>query len=150
MIVDLDFETYSEAGFTWDPLANRWGCLPRASQGKKGIGVVQAPRYAEHPSTEVLCLAFTHPAYDVPLIWIPGTELPSSLFVHIATGGLLRAWNVSFERNIWHHVCVQRMGWPPVPAHQWRCAMAQARAFNLPGSLERAGRSEERRVGKEC
>ena len=140
MIADLDFETYSEAGFVWDAAANRWKCLPRASQGKKGLSVVQAARYAEHPTTEVLCLAYTtNEAGDVGL-WTPQTITPPlDLFRHIAAGGLLRAWNVWFERCIWENVCVPRLGWPPVPAGQWRCAMAQARAFSLPGGLEAAG-----------
>ena len=53
-------------------------------------------------------------------------------------GGLIEAWNVSFERHIWERVCVPRMGWPPVPRWQWRCAMAKARAFALPGGLAKA------------
>jgi DNA polymerase len=139
LIADLDFETYSEAGFVWDGQRERWVCLPRASQGKKGIAVVGAARYVEHPTAEVLSLAYD--LYDGRgrRHWKPGEPPPADLFDHIARGGLLRAWNVGFERWVWWRICVARMGWPPVPADQWRCAMAAARAFNLPGSLEKAG-----------
>jgi DNA polymerase len=65
-------------------------------------------------------------------------EPPVDLFAYLATGGLIEAWNVSFERHIWEKVCVPRMGWPQVHRNQWRCAMAKARAFALPGALANA------------
>ena len=136
---DLDFETYSEAGFVWDATMGKWGALPRASQGKKGLPVIGAARYAEHPSTEILCLAYDlHDGQGVDL-WKPGDLPPVRLFRHIRDGGLLQAWNVGFERWIWLRVAGPRLGWPPVPEDQWRCVMARARAFSLPGSLDKAG-----------
>jgi DNA polymerase len=133
----LDFETYSEAGYVWT--GDGWACLPRASQGKKGITVVGAARYAEHPSTEVLCLGYDLKDGRGRRMWTPDQMPPLDLFLHIRNGGLLQAWNVFFERSIWRHVCVARMGWPDVPDDQWRCAMAKARAHALPGALENAG-----------
>ena len=139
VLPDIDFETYSEAGYVWDAATQRWVCLPRASQGKKGLSVVGSARYAEHPSTKVLCVAYDLKDGRGKRLWRPGDPPPVDLWLHVLSGGLLEAWNVGFERQIWEHVCTARMGWPPVLRHQWRCAMAKARAHALPGALAEAG-----------
>lgn len=151
VIPDGDFETYSEAGYVWDATANKWTCLPGASQGRKGLEVVGAANYANHPTTEVLC--FTYDLMDGrgPRLWTPYPILiappgctyvawPQDLFDWIAAGGLFEAWNSGFEHWIWNHVCVPKYGWPPLPQRQLRCAMAKARAHSLPGKLSEAGR----------
>lgn len=135
VLPDLDFETYSEAGFVWNGV--KWEALPRASKGQKGLNVVGAARYAEHPTTEILCLAYDLKDGRGRRLWKPGDPPPQDLFDHIAAGGLLEAWNVGFERKIWEKVCV---GWPRVPRAQWRCAMAKARAHALPGKLDNAAK----------
>ena len=140
VLAEMDFETYSEAGFVWDDTAQRWACLPHASQGKKGITVVGSARYAEHPTTEVLCLAYDLKDGRGRRLWKPGMAPPQDLFDHISAGLLIEAWNASFERDIWEKVCVSRMGWLAMPRRQWRCAMAKARAHNLPGKLDEAGK----------
>ena len=139
VLADLDFETYSEAGYVWDAARSRWGGPPRAPKGKRGIGAVGAPQYARHPSTEIISLAYDLKDGRGRRHWRPGQEPPLDLFLHITAGRLLEAWNVAFEREIWEHVAVPRLGWPPVRREQWRCAMAKARAFGLPGSLGQAG-----------
>jgi len=142
VLPDLDFETYSEAGFVWNAGRERWEGPARAPAMKKGLRVVGAARYAEHPSTEVLSVAYDLKDGKGSRLWAPGRYIsdppPYDLFDYIATGGLLEAWNVGFERLIWDHVCVSKLGWPPMPHAQWRCAMAKARAHALPGALENA------------
>ncbi|RZJ24772.1 MAG: hypothetical protein EOO54_08370 [Haliea sp.] len=138
-IADFDFETYSEAGYVWDEPANKWRALEGASQGKKGLSVVSAAAYSEHPSTEVLCMAYDLKDGTGPHVWLPGEPNPQALFDHLARGGLLEAWNVGFERLIWRNVCMRRYGWPALPLAQLRCAMAKSRAHGLPGKLEIAG-----------
>lgn len=139
IIPDIDFETYSEAGFVWDDEANRWTCLPNASQGKKGLPIVGAAVYTEHPTCEVLSLAYDLKDGVGKRHWRPGMPPPLDLFAYIATGGPLEAWNVGFERWVWENVCTPRMFWPPVAPQQWRCAMAKARAHALPGALDKVG-----------
>ena len=139
VLPDLDFETYSEAGMVFDPTTERWHGPPGAPGSTKGLPVVGARIYAEHPSTEVLCLAYDLKDGRGRRQWRPGLPWPTDLFHHVWHRGLLEAWNVGFERWIWELVCVPRMGWPEVHPSQWRCAMAKARAFSLPGSLDRAG-----------
>lgn len=138
MLPTLDFETRSEAGFIWDAAAGKWAALPGAPSARKGLPVVGAAVYATHPTTDVLSAA-----YDLgggPRLWRPGNPPPTDLWLHVIQGGLLEAWNSSFEHWIWNHVCVPRYGWPGLPLRQLRCAMARARAHALPGSLEAAGR----------
>lgn len=109
----LDFEIYSEAD----------------------LRAVGAWRYAEHPSTEVLCCA--HAVGDAePALWLPGMEFPASLFL----ADEAHAWNAEFEYAIWLRVCVRRYGWPIVPPEFFRCSMSLALSFNLPGRLDLAAR----------
>ncbi len=134
----IDFETYSEAGYVWDASLSKWGALPGAPSGKKGLSVVGAAVYATHPSTEVLCLAYALPD-GITRLWTPRHLPPVALLRYVQAGGLVEAWNSSFEHWIWNHVCVPRYGWPPLPLRQLQCSMARARAHALPGSLEKAG-----------
>lgn len=135
MIPTIDFETYSEAGYYWDATANRWRGVTKTDPG---LGAVGAPVYSEHPSTIVLCLAYDLTDGRGPQLWTPADPLPFPLFHHILSGGILEAWNSAFEYHIWQNVCYRRMGWPPLPYHQLRDAMAKSRAHSLPGKLEKA------------
>lgn len=140
VLPDLDFETYSEAGYLWDSEAGKWAALPGAPQGKKGLPVVGVAVYATHPTTEVLSLAYDLKDGRGKRWWLPSMPPPRDLFDHIAAHGLLEAWNSGFEHWIWAHVCVPKLGWPPLPLDQLRCAMAKSRSHALPGALGEAGR----------
>lgn len=135
VLPDFDFECYSEAGYYWSPEAKRWKGVTATGPGLSAVGAVV---YAEHPSTEVLSLAYDLKDGRGDRLWTPGQPPPADLFAHIAAGGLLEAWNSSFEHHIWRAVCHERMGWPPLPYHQLRCAMGKARAHSLPGKLGEA------------
>lgn len=137
---DLDFETYSEAGYVWDAEANKWAGPPGAPKGKRGLGVVGAAAYATHPTTEVLSLYYDLKRGDGRKFWKPGLPLPEDLFAHVAMGFPLEAHNSGFEHWIWNHVCVPRYGWPRLPQERLRCSMAKARAHGLPGALGELGR----------
>jgi hypothetical protein len=138
VIGDFDFETYSEAGLEWDAQRRRWTQPKGATGTKTGLPLVGAAVYAQHPSTDVLSLAYNLKDGAGPRWWRPGLPPPMPLFEHLAAGKLIEAWNVSFEFWIWHEVCVPRYGWPPIDPRQMRCAMAKARAFGLPGGLDNA------------
>jgi DNA polymerase len=132
ILPDFDFECYSEAGYYWNAKANRWNGITRTMPGLPAVG---APAYAEHPSTEILSLAYDLKDGRGPYLWVPGCPPPAALIAHITSGGLLEAWNSSFEYYIWNQVCHRRMGWPALPYQQLRCAMAKGRAHSLPGKL---------------
>lgn len=137
---DFDFETYSEAGYIWREDKQRWGSPDGAPGTTRGLGLVGAPAYSEHPSTEVLSLAYDLKDAAGPRMWLPGMPAPAELFDYLADPrNLIEAWNVGFERLIWGNVCRRRYGWPELRIDQLRCAMAKSRAHGLPGRLGLAG-----------
>lgn len=130
----LDLETYSEAGLAWEPSSNKWTHPVGGSPSKRGLGLVGAHAYAEHPSTEVLCCSYRLPGQD-PRRWEPGLPPPQDLFDFLAAGGVIEFHNAFFERAIWFWVLVRKYGWPELPFYQVRCSMATARVNNLPPAL---------------
>lgn len=136
ILADHDFETVSEAGYVWREGTQKWAMLDNCS--KYGLAAVGSAVYAEHPSTEVISYAYDLKDGRGARIWIPDCAPPLDLFDHIARGELLEAWNTCFEFLIWNLVCTRRYGWPALPLEQTRCAMAKARAFGLPGGLDKA------------
>ena len=134
---DLDFETYSEAGYCWT--GEKWVGPPGAPQNSKGLPVVGAEQYMRHPTMEIIWLAYDLKDGAGKRSWRPGLPPPADLLGYVAAGGTLEAWNVGFERWAWELYCVARLGWPAAREHQWRCAAAKARAYSLPGNLGKAG-----------
>lgn len=108
-LISLDFETYSE-------------CDIRLGQHQ----------YSRHPSTEVLCMAYSIDGAE-PELWLPGDDLPA--FVVHSENYRFTAWNVGFERAI----IANTLTWPLAPIRQWSDPMAQARALALPGALGACG-----------
>lgn len=134
----LDFETYSEAGHIWDEAAQKWR-MPEGAR-TKGLAVVGAPAYSEHPTTEVLTGSYD--LLDGRGVRRLGPHLPppEDLFIHVTRPGAeLESHNAMFERLIWANVCVPRYGYPPLPPIVQRCSMATARVNSLPGKLDALG-----------
>ena len=127
----IDFETYSPAGYWWDAAANRWKPMAANKPGIKGVG---AWAYTRHPDAEIISLAV-----DGVTLWVPGMPPPAGLFAHLAGGGLVWAWNSFFEYCAWNNIAVRLHGWPPLALESLRCGMSRARAWGLPGPLEKAG-----------
>jgi len=149
VLPDFDFETYSEAGYYFDEVARRWKLLPNVPKGTShGLAAVGAAAYSEHPSTEVVSLAYDLKDGKGPQLWVPTMPSPVELFDHLAAGGLLEAWNTPFEYLIWLNVCAPRMGWPELDYRQLRDAMAKSRAFSMPGGLANAAKVSEADVQK--
>lgn len=139
VLASMDFEAFSLAGFEWREDLQKWTGL-NGSTKDKGLPQVGARVYAEHPSTEVLCLSYNLKDGLGIRRWRPGRPLPQDLFDHVARGGHIEAHNAMFEKLIWEFVCVRRYGWPPCPPHsQWRCSAAKSRAWGLPGALGEVG-----------
>lgn len=134
VLAEIDFETYSEAGFIWDVARHKWACPPGAS--KKGLSAVGVAVYATHASTEVLTLSYNLKDGLGVRRWRPGLPLPLDLFAHIAAGRLLEAHNSMFEWWIWNRCALVKYGFPPLPQAQLRCSMSKARAAGLPGQLD--------------
>lgn len=130
----MDFETYSEAGFVVDPVNKTVTKLPGATKG--GLPAVGTPVYAEHPTTDVICLYYDLKDGHGVRGWIPNlSPLPADLIDYVQRGGMIEAWNFTFEFWIWNLVCVRKYGFPPLPLNQGVCVMARSRRYSLPGSL---------------
>lgn len=94
-------------------------------------------RYAEDPSTDILCMAYAF-GNDEPSIWWQGDPFPDDLGHHIVQGGEMRAWNAQFERVIWKAIAGPKYGFPAVKDEQWFCTAAEAAAMSLPRQLDKA------------
>lgn len=113
MNISMDFETYSE-------------CDIRKS-GAYG--------YADHPTTEVLCLAWAVND-DAPELWTPDQPPPQRLLALIHAGGAkVWAWNSFFEMCIWNLV----LKWQEIPIEQWADTAALAAAQAYPRALGKCG-----------
>jgi DNA polymerase len=118
MIYSIDFETRSMAD------------LPEVGLDK----------YANDPSTEVLCIAFGTCPEDVQVFQpLDYGYAMKALMIHVANGGKIAAWNAMFEYTIWNCVCVPKYGWPKLKLEQCIDTMAVAAANNIPQGLEDAG-----------
>jgi len=104
------------------------------TRSRVDIRVVGAHRYAKHPSTEVMCMAYAVDEGEVKL-WLPGQPQPEEMVQAIEEGWEIHAHNAQFERLITQH-CMSRYGWTPVAFEQWRCTAAKAAHANQPRSLD--------------
>ena len=93
--------------------------------------------YAEHASTDVLCLAWAFG--DGPVhVWKRGEDEAAlaPLFSWVASGKPVRAWNAAFELALWHMMHKrQPTRWPALRIKQCFDPMAQARVLGFPGAL---------------
>jgi DNA polymerase len=118
MIYSIDFETRSEIN------------LP-----DRGLDI-----YANHYSTEVLCIAFGTTPENVVVREPNDIRVAlDELLEHVDNGGKIQAWNAMFEYAIWNCVCVPKYGWPDLKLEQCIDTMAIAAANNIPQSLDDAG-----------
>ena len=145
--VTIDFETYSEAGYEWEESAEYF--IKPGSSDSAGLQLVGSAVYAEHPSTEVLCMAYKFSDRGGVYVWEPNMSLPQDLMSWAYNGGLIEAWNCAFERQIWEKVCVPRYGFQRVKLNQWRDAAAKARAYALPSKLAKVGEVISAKVTKD-
>ena len=138
ILPDIDFETYSEAGFIWSEKDCRFHAPPGAI--KKGLPSVGIAAYATHPSTEILSLAYDLKDGSGTHLWYFDCGfIPLHLWDYVLRGGLIQAWNSPFEYWIWEKVCVPKYGFPHLPIEQIRDAAAKSRAFGFGGSLDTTG-----------
>ena len=114
MILWLDFETRSRCDLT-------------------SAGVYN---YAQHGSTEVLCMSYAFGDDDV-VTWLPGQPFPARVAQH---RGQIRAHNAAFERLIFWYVLAPEQGFAEPALEQFYCTAAQSRSNCGPGSLEDVGR----------
>lgn len=91
-------------------------------------------RYAEDPSTEVLCIAWAVDDGTISL-WAPGMSLEPLLQLVNNPAITLAAHNASFERVVLNGTAGKKIGFPETSIDRWICTAAKAAAHSLPRSL---------------
>lgn len=105
------------------------------------IKKVGAFKYAMHPSTEIMCMAWSYNREQTPYVLLAsdikkGWTIP----VEYIEGFRLSAHSAHFEYAIWNYILHRRHGWPALwEPSRWACTLARAAMCNLPLSLEGAG-----------
>lgn len=96
--------------------------------------------YAQHPSTQPLCLAWKFDDGTSGL-WRPdrhGWECPPELAAAAEDPEVMFcAHNAPFEYCLWNYT-LKFWGWPSLGWERYDCTMSRAYAMSLPGSLEMA------------
>lgn len=111
-IMSVDIETYSELDLT-------------------EVGVY---RYVEHPSFEVLMMAYALDDEEVQIVdFTKGEKLPGLVESHLMFPGTIKtAYNALFERT-----CLTKHYGQYMHPEQWRCTMVHALELGLPSGLGR-------------
>lgn len=116
----MDFETFSELD----------------------VQKVGAFKYAGHPSTEVLCLAYDLCDGHGLREWFPDMgEPPKPLCEYLENGGVMAAHNAEFEFAIIMYCARRKYGFPSVRIEQFHCTAAKGAALSLPRNLDGLGKA---------
>lgn len=115
--VELDFETKSECD----------------------LKLCGAERYAEDPTTEILCLIYK--VNDEWFEWAPGDDEARLCALADNPEIYFVAHNAAFEQAIWRNIMFVQYGFPMIPISRWRCTMAACAWKGMPLALDKAGRA---------
>ncbi|MEI6084014.1 MAG: hypothetical protein WCS70_06900 [Verrucomicrobiota bacterium] len=119
-------------------------------------------KYAEDPTTEILCLAIKED--DEPAqLWTPKASWRSLCVCEdipliedhmvqrkIIRADIIEAHNAEFETALWHHVLHRRQNWLALPQEKLRCSAAKAAVCSLPRALGDACRAIGLNVQKDA
>src|SRR3990167_137815 len=107
------------------------------SKSAVDIKKVGAIAYARHPSTDILCMAFSWNGEPVKLL--AKGEIKPDQFAFGPEDRLI-AHNAAFEFSIWNFIMAPRYGWPLLlDPSRWDCTLSRAAMCNLPLSLNNLG-----------
>lgn len=102
------------------------------------ITKVGAWAYAQHPSTEILCMGIARHGEE-PTVY-EGTRLHSWRW-ELGPDDVVSCHNASFEYACYNLILHRRYGWAPRwDPKLWSCTMARALACGLPAGLDELGR----------
>ncbi len=115
-------------------------------------------RYAQHPTTEIFCLAVKKDDKDTG-IWINPyflniiqdafePKIYSDLIIYnsedlrfaLLKADEIEAHNAEFERAITKHVAIPKHDFPEISLEKWRCSAAKVAAHSLPRSLDQSAK----------
>lgn len=98
-----------------------------------------AARYANDPSTEILCCAFAL-GNEEPYVWKQGEELPDKYREALLNSKIfVWAHNAQFEMFMFIALAKKTWGVPAPDLNRFKCTMSLARRAALPASLEKLG-----------
>lgn len=97
-------------------------------------------KYAEHPSTEVLCFYYAF-GQGPRKGWKPGLPIPQEIIDHAAAGGMFAAHNAGFELTMLNAAPGRKIGFPHTRPEQWIDTAAKAAAHSLPRDLGRLAKA---------
>lgn len=138
-IATMDVESVSWAGYCWNDAKGSFDGPPGAPKGKKGLPVVGAFVYWEHPTADVLLLSYKLPGWTGCKRWRPGWPLPTELLDWLAAGGQIEFHNAMFEKLAWYFSLQLKHGFPPLNHAKVHCSMATAHVNGYPGALGNLG-----------
>lgn len=104
--------------------------------------------YAQHPSTEILCMSWRLTGMEHAEVWVPSRgPFPQAVIDHINDGGSIEAHNASFERGVFRFIMVPKFGipWPT----RWKDTMAVCAYRALPLGLAEVGEVLKLKVRKD-
>jgi DNA polymerase bacteriophage-type len=102
------------------------------------LKVAGAWRYAEDPTTEILCLCWTQ-LWDLePGLWVPDDEGLQLKALAKDADVLFIAHNAAFEKAIWRRIMVPIFGFTDIPNDRWHDTMAVCAEKAIPQKLETA------------
>lgn len=91
-------------------------------------------RYAEDPTTEVLCFSYWYEG--VMYRWIPGQDTRHLLSLAADPEVTFIAHAAQFEKAIWRNIMVPTYGFPDIPNSRWHDTQAVCAMKVLPQALE--------------
>jgi DNA polymerase len=107
-------------------------------------------RYAHHPTTRLLCAAFTFvnaPEAEEPLVWLPGDPLPAAVEEHLCAGGMMAAWNALFDISMLNRFMPPDI--PRIQIEQIHDIAAQAASAGMPRAVEKCAAAMELPLNKD-
>jgi DNA polymerase len=96
-------------------------------------------RYSEHPSTDIVVLAYKEYEKDKVFTWFPGDPVPAVF----TENNLFIAHSVQFEYSLFFNVLIPRYGFPErlKEVYSWSDTVPMCRCHGLPGGLDKATRA---------
>ncbi len=93
-------------------------------------------RYAEDPTTEILCLAFEYEGIEE--CWLPNHRTAEGDLLELANNPevIFVTHNAGFEKAIWRRIMVPDYHFPDIPNSRWADTMAVAAMKALPQDLD--------------
>ena len=112
------------------------------SRSAANLTRVGAWNYAQHPTTEILCLCHAVDEGEVQT-WLPGQPVPEPFLAaaHDPANWRLISHNIEFERALLEHVLVPKHGFLPIPLEAQHCSQAVALSNSYPAELELLARA---------